>query len=207
VWSRQDRTVRVPLSDRLERVAALYEDACHRAGVATYRLQERPLLTDNDLDRLEAEIGRLLPEEARELFLWHDGSPNVNLVPDLSFNPLWVYRDSHLAVRGDRLGRVTNAHGGEINLAVLFEILNINKMPFMVLTTEGKREGTSPVYVSLFEDLYDVTMVAHSLSDLLLYLIAELESGNTKGTPHGLRWVQDPFQFKTNMKPYGPPEG
>jgi hypothetical protein len=27
-----------------------------------------------------------------------------------------------------------------------------------------------------------------------------------KGQPHGLRCVQDPFQFKSNMKPYGPPE-
>ena len=102
------------------------------------------------------------------------------------------------------MGRVTNARGGEINLAALFEVLNINKMPFMVLTTESQRERTSPVYVSLFEDLDDVTMVAHGLSDLLTHLIEELESGNTKGTPHGLRWVQDPFQFKTDMKPYGP---
>jgi hypothetical protein len=164
-------------------------------------------LTDQDLDRLEAEIGRLLPEDARELFLWHDGSPNVNLVPDVSFNPLWVYRNSYLAVRGDRLGRVTNAHGGDIKLAVLFEVLNKNKMPFMVLTTKSQRERTSPVYVALFEDLHDVTMVARSLSDLLIHLTAELESGNTEGTSHGLRWVQDPLQFETDMEPYGPPWG
>jgi hypothetical protein len=78
-------------------------------------------------------------------------------------------------------------------------------MPFIVLTTESQRERTSPVYVALFEGLYDVTMVAHSLSDLLIHLIAELESGNTKGTARGLRWVQDPLQFETDMEPFGSP--
>jgi hypothetical protein len=125
----------VPLRDRLGRVVHLYEDACRAGGVPTDRLEERPLLSDADLDRLEAEIGRLLPEEARELFLWHDGSPNVNLVPDLSFNPFWVYRAGYPAVRGDRWLHVTNAHRDDINWAALFTVLNQNKMQFMVLTS------------------------------------------------------------------------
>ena len=104
------------------------------------------------------------------------------------------------------LHNLTNAQGGALHPAALFTVLNIDTVTFSVLTTTDDRAPVSGLYASLFADLVDITMIAHSIRGLVEHLIGEFEAGNIEYTEHGVRWTRDVFSwFRQKMEPFGEP--
>lgn len=196
------------LGDRLDRLISLYE-AAYRVGVPGWRAGLRPPAGDDDLDRIEKQVGRLLPEEARQLYRWHDGC-TTSIAPDLDFDSLElshkVYGSLQYAVtRGYRLPDLTNGPEKFDTLA-LFPVFNINKVLLNVLTNSAIRASTSALYM-LEAESDTLTKVAHTIRDFIEQLIQSLEEGYVNYTIHGVMWTRDPLRFDLAMDPYGsPPE-
>jgi hypothetical protein len=198
-------TEAAPLRDRLDRLISLNEAAYHRGGEVHWRLRLGMPLSDDDLDRLESRIGRLLPQEARDLYLWHDGCiPGI--APAISFNPLAVVAGIYTPSADFGHHELTNAQGGTVDPAALFTVLNIDTVTFSVLTTTDDRAPASGLYAPLFEDIVDITMIAYSIRGLVDQLIAEFKAGRVEYTEHGVRWTRDVFSwFRQDMEPFGEP--
>src|SRR2546430_4702349 len=182
------------LGDRLDRLTSLYETA-YRVGEPNWHVGLRPPARDDDLDRIEEQLGRVLPEEARQLYRWHDGSI-TSIAPALDFASvelaLEVYGSLQYGVtRGYRLPDLTN--GPErFDTAALFPIFNLNKVLLNVLTASAARPSTSAFY--LLDAESDVlTKVAHNNRDFIQHLIQELEGGYVSYTVHGVMWTRDPY--------------
>jgi hypothetical protein len=193
------------LRDRLDRLVSLHEAAYRDAGETDWRVGLRPPLREDDLDRVENQIGRLLPQEARAMYLWHDGCMPW-IAPDFSFNPLSVAARIYRPIADFGLHNLTNGGGGKIDRAALFPVLNIDTVTFSVLTTVDRREPASGLYASLFDEIVDITLVANSIRGLVEQLIAEFEAGHFEHTEHGVRWTRDVFSwFRQDMEPLGEP--
>jgi hypothetical protein len=188
----------------LDRLISLYEKA-YRLGEPDWRVDLSPPASDDALDRIETELGRLLPEEARQLYRWHDGcSPSI--VPDLRFNRVKVALEMHLslqyaATHGYRLPSVTN-RPETLEPAALFPVFNIDKTMFNVVTASSRRASTSALYL-LDAEFNALTKVAFTVGGFIEHLVEELQRGNVNYTAHGLRWNRDPYRFDPMMDPYG----
>ena len=189
------------MKERLDRLAYLYQ-AAYRQGDPTWHAQLRPGVSDAELNRTEEQLGRLLPEEARTLYSWHDGA-NTALAPYLDFNPLAIAAEMAASITRFPLPAVTN-EPSVIKSGSLLPVFKIDRVLFNVLTTArtGQRTKTSGVYVLDFER-NQLTKIARSLLDFVDHLAAELEAGNAQYTEHGVMWKQDPYRFDPAMKPYG----
>ncbi len=197
-------TTESALPGRLDRLTSLYE-AAYRVGEPNWRVELRPPASDEDLDRIEQRLGRLLPEEARQLYRWHDGSI-TSIAPALDFHfvelALKVYGSLQYGVtRGDRLPDLTN--GPEtFDTTALFPVFNLNKVLLNVLTTSAARASTSALYL-LDAESDALTKVAHTIRDFIEHLIQELEGGYVNYTIHGAMWTRDPYRYDPAMEPYG----
>lgn len=189
-----------PLGDRLDRLVWLYETA-YQTGTPGWRVGLRPPASGTDLNRVEQRLGRLLPEEARDLYQWHNGCDRTFLVPDLSFNPLDRAVSIYQATDRTGIQPVTNGPGSVENVD-LFPVFNIDRILFSIRANAKSRATTSPVYVPLIDDLDGVTVVSSSIAALIEHLIVELEAGRVEYTEHGVRWSRDPYPSDPQMEPY-----
>jgi hypothetical protein len=166
----------------------------------------RPGASDTDLDRIEEQLGRLLPDEARQLYRWRNGGGITSIAPDLDFPSLELAlklrRSLDYAVtRGYRLPDLTNGPD-KLDIAALFPVLHINKGFLHVLTTLGDRAPTSALYM-LEAESDTLTKVAITIGDLIDELIQALQAGHISYTIHGVLWTRDPLSFDLAMEPYG----
>lgn len=190
--------------DRLDRLISLYE-AAYRVGEPNWRVGLRPPASDDELDRIEEQLGRLLPEEARQLYRWHNGCI-TSIAPAFDFHSAELAHEVHLSLqygvtRGYRLPDLTN--GPEtFDTAALFPVFNINKVLINVLTSSARRASTSALYL-LDAEFDRLTKVALTVGDFIEHLIQELEAGYVNYTIHGVMWTRDPYRFDPAMEPYG----
>ncbi len=192
------------LPDRLDRLISLYE-AAYRLGEPNWRVDLRPAASDKDLDRIEEQLHRLLPEEARHLYRWRNGGI-TSIAPALDFHSAELAHKEHLSLHhvarhGYQLPNLTN--GPEtFDTVALFPVLNINKVLLNVLTASPGRAPTSAVYL-LDAESDALTKIALTIRDFIEHLIKELEGGYVEYTIHGVMWTRDPFRFDPAMEPYG----
>ena len=196
----------VTLSERLDHMVELYVAPWRDAGHSNpypYLTQGDPA-TDDELDEMERAIGRLLPDEAREIYRWHNGC-GVWLVPNVGFPMLRLSRtvyDVTKEVR--RLPDLSNA-ADQVRPHELFAVFNTNKPLLCVRTTVGQRAPVSPVYYLDMEN-FDFIVVSKSISALVEHFIDELEAGHVELTEHGIMWTAERgvFSFfEGSMVPYG----
>src|SRR5260370_8365225 len=153
-----------------------------------------------DLNRVEQRLGRLLPEEARDLYQWHNGCDRTFLVPDLSFNPLVRAVSMYQATDRTGIQPVTNGPGSVENVD-LFPVFNIDRILFSIRANAKSRATTSPVYVPLINDLDGATVVSSSIAALIEHLIVELEAAPVDYTAHGVRCPPDPYPPPPHTNP------
>ena len=187
------------LRNRLERLISLYQ-AVYRVGEPNWHADLQPPARDESVDRIERLLGRLLPEEARELYRWHDGGIS-SIAPTLRFDSVeWAYK-VYEPMRNFPLPKPTNALDA-IETGALFPVFNIEKALFTVPTTSGHIAPSSALYILLLE-FNRLTVVAHSIRDFIDHLIREFEEGHAEYAVHGVRWTHDPYRFHDGMEPYG----
>jgi hypothetical protein len=171
------------LCDKARRLLAHYE-----------RLEDRavgPLgapLSDAELDAAERKIGRLLPEDVRDLFLCMNGSHVF--APSVEFRPIdMALKRWRVGVDRDLLPILSNAPGW-VEPEEFFPVLDMDVPQFSVLTTVGVRRRTSPVLlVDLLGD--QLTVVAYTLEALVDWFLDGFERGDVKVTEHGVFWTTD----------------
>lgn len=192
----------IPLGERLERLVSLHEAAQRRAGDPDWKVGLYAPATEAQLDRIDAHLGRLLPEEARELYLWHNGCGYTAFVPGVDFQKLEVAYQWWLPTRQLATPfEVTNRQGA-IEVRVLFPVFNINKLSLDVMTSVERRAKSSPLYL-LDLEMTRLTLQAHSIRNFIEHLIGLFEHGYVESTEHGLRWTREPYSFDPSMTPYG----
>jgi cell wall assembly regulator SMI1 len=145
-------------------------------------------------------MGRQLPEEVRNLYLWHDGCA-IWMVPDLGFRGLKSSLQAFSMIQNLDLPELSNAEV-TFERGSLFPVFDMDKPAFAVRTTRGSRERQSPLYLLDFE-MSQLTMVARSVTAFIAHLVRELEASNFLVTEHGLTWRHDPLMVSRTMTPIG----
>jgi hypothetical protein len=162
----------------------------------------RPAASTQTLDQIEAYLDRLLPEEARELYQWHDGCV-PSLAPDLGFSSVEIAYQKILPVRGFGSLKITNAPG-HIDLVTVFPVFDMDRVVFVVETASGQRPATSPLYILDLEN-GQLTLLSYTIRDFIDHLIEEFEAGHVRHTRHGVQWTREPFSLDPRATPYGNP--
>jgi hypothetical protein len=185
--------------DKVRRLAAHHE-----------RLEGIPVdsglgLGDADLDVAEAEMGRLLPSEVRELYRCMNGS--FPFAPHVHFRALAQVMDVWRIGYGEHALPILSNAPGWVERAALFPVLDLDEPGLCVLTTVGARRQTSPVLlVDLLGD--QLTVVAYTLEALVSWFLEGFERGDVKVTEHGVFWTTDSIlAFPPDMEPLGTPTG
>lgn len=187
---------RVRCNERLERLVAAYEAAVEAAG-ATWDFSPRAPASDEELDEIEASVGRLLPQEAREMYRWHNGLGSW-LAPEIDFSHVDLARELY-SIQCIDLPAVSNACQEIIPVGVLFRVLNLDKVTLDVATTVDVRAPTSRVYYLDFE-MGLLTCISETITDLIEEVTIELQRGGVHR--HGGS-VRGAFAYSPDMVPFG----
>jgi len=184
------------IHERLDRLVDLYDAVRARSGESSLADDLGPPATTAELDRIEAHLGLLLPDEVRALYRWHNGV-KIWLVPALGFNSLaravdmWeLYTD---------IGELPLPSNSPINVGVgtVLPVFDIDTVQLCVICAPEKKAVSPLVLVYLEDD--QLTVVAASIVDFVSYLIAKLEEGWTGA------YDEDPdaLTFPKAMTPLG----
>ena len=162
-------------------------------------------VVDADLDAAEAVMGRLLPEDARALYLCRNGS--MGFSPDVEFRTLeTALKIWRIGYGGLELPILSNAPGW-VEPEVRYPVLDMDRVGLCVLTTVGSRRRTSPVLL-LDVDADQFTVVAYTFEALIDWFIDGFERGEAELTEHGVFWKSEEIMaFPPDMQPLGTATG
>jgi cell wall assembly regulator SMI1 len=161
-----------------------------------------PPASDSDLEGVEAEMSRRLPDDARQLYRWHDGCL-VWIAPALGFANVGQALATYQLIRDYGLLPELSNDTQTVKSDQLFPIFNIDKVHLCVSVTERARNAVSPVYL-LDVEMDQLTHVARSVGDFLDHLLRELDNGNNMvAKQYDVNWAHDPFRFDSHMIPFG----
>lgn len=193
---------RVPLAERLDRLRELEESAYHDID-PNWRIDLRPPVDRNVLERIENQIDRRFTKDVIDLYCWHDGSDGAtSFVPSIDFSPLHIALKTYEGVFHGGSFPVTNAPDW-YELTDLFPVFNHERIQFSIgLNFDGMSE-TSPLYIVDFES-GQLTEEARTLGDYIDHMIGLLERREYEVHGQELRWTGVPFRLEPDIEPYGP---
>ncbi len=188
------------LIDLMERMLSLYESAHEGSGVDAH-VQRRQPLTEEDLKAFESRVRRLLPDEAHQLYRWHDGCV-VYIAPLIGFLPFHVAAKSYDVLHRGKLPEVSNAPGWQ-PIGPIFPLLDVYDMPLCVPTSADDHLKHAPLYYLDLEN-DQLTLLAWTVREFVEDVIIRLESGQTEHTEHGVFFTGSAvYRFDPVMAPIG----
>lgn len=137
-----------------------------RAAGATTLQRMAPGISDDEIDRIAAPLGFRLPEEARRLYRWHDGSGVYPII--------WLRGMSCLeqAVSDsvDFEGFDDNWNSGWLHL--------MDEKPYVLLDCSGEEHAPVPVWHYSYDDEFPTRPVFASIGEMVEFWVALIDDGH-----------------------------